>query len=68
MNWNPAFEPHCPTGAEIDTIEIIALPLRECGTPQASRLERRFPGMIAPGIRAMKDIAPGDSRRTQREK
>ena len=26
MSWNPALEPHCPTGAEIDAIETVIVP------------------------------------------
>lgn len=26
MSWNPAFEPHCPTGSEIDAIETVIVP------------------------------------------
>ncbi len=26
MSWNPALDPHCPTGAEIDAIETLIVP------------------------------------------
>jgi redox-sensitive bicupin YhaK (pirin superfamily) len=26
MSWNPALEPHCPTGSEIDAIETVIVP------------------------------------------
>ena len=26
MSWNPALEPHCPTGPEIDAIETVIVP------------------------------------------
>jgi hypothetical protein len=26
MSWNPALDPHCPTGAEVDAIETLIVP------------------------------------------
>ena len=28
MGWNPALEPHCPAGPEIDAIETVIVPAR----------------------------------------
>ena len=26
MSWNPALDPHCPTGDEVDAIETVIVP------------------------------------------
>ena len=38
MSWNPALDPHCPTGDEVDAIETLIVPrARDIGAFEVRR-------------------------------
>ena len=61
MSWNPALDPHTPTGDEVDAIETVIIPAR----PRSRRLSRCAGALPAPqrqmggAVHLLRPVRPG---------